>query len=169
NVEARYQVELLEDHRRTGAPGVQCAAGQPGDVTAFKEKSTFAGVNQPVYHAQKRRLSRTRPADDPDHLASRDNERGISHRSPLSEAAGYLVKFQHTGKAITRLSYQINDGSMNRLCQSCVTPAPIRRPVIVQIERRIDQREMRKGLWEITQLATSTGIIFLCQESHIVA
>ena len=47
HVEPRHEIELLEDHRGTGAPGMQRAAAKLGDVTALEQQASFARIDQP--------------------------------------------------------------------------------------------------------------------------
>src|SRR5271168_3402523 len=47
--------------------------------------------------------------------------------------------------------------------------AVLGRSMVLQIERSVDEREMRKGLWEIAKLAAFARIILLRQQPDIVA
>lgn len=42
------------------------------------------------------------------------------------------------------------------------------RTIVAEIERRIDQREMREGLWKIADQALRSRIVFLGQQADIV-
>ena len=61
----RDEIELLEDYRRTRAPGMQRAAAQTGDVATLETHVSRAGIEQPVHHAQQCRFACTGSSDTP--------------------------------------------------------------------------------------------------------
>jgi hypothetical protein len=72
HIQPRNQVELLEDHRRTGAPVVNGLATERGNVAAIEQHPTGRGLDQPVHHPQQRGFSGAGAADDAHHLAGGD-------------------------------------------------------------------------------------------------
>ena len=74
HVEARHQVELLEDHGAVALPAPQRRARKRGNLRAVKQNRPLAGVDETVDHAQKRRFAGAGAADDADHLAFGDDD-----------------------------------------------------------------------------------------------
>ena len=78
HVEARHQVELLEDHGAVALPAAQRRALQLGDLGAVKKNRPLGGVDETIDHAQKGRFAGAGAADDADHLALRDSSVTLS-------------------------------------------------------------------------------------------
>ncbi|MCY1234739.1 hypothetical protein D9M72_473270 [compost metagenome] len=95
HVEARHQVELLEDHRAVTLPSAQCSAAKRRNLTAVEDDRTRRQVDETVDHAQQRRLAGARTADDADHLTLGDVEGNRTYGCLLAELAGYTLQLKH--------------------------------------------------------------------------
>jgi hypothetical protein len=95
HVEARDQVELLEDHGAAGPPAAQRRPPQRGDIAAMVQDAARARLGQPVDHAQQRRFSGARAADHADHLAGRHGERHGIHRRHGAKAPRQALQLEH--------------------------------------------------------------------------
>jgi hypothetical protein len=42
-------------------------------------------------------------------------------------------------------------------------------PALTQYNRRVDERKMGKCLWEVAELAAGSGVVFLRQQTDVVA
>ena len=70
HVEARHQVELLEDHGAVALPVAAAPSRDRLETSATaKQNRPLAGVDETVDHAQQRGFAGARAADDADHLA----------------------------------------------------------------------------------------------------
>ena len=77
HLQARHEIELLEDHGAARAPFAQPPAAQGADIDdagVIPQDAARRRVGQPVDHAQQRRFPGAGAIDDPDHLARRNVE-----------------------------------------------------------------------------------------------
>jgi hypothetical protein len=95
HVQARYEIELLEDHRAARAPLQQGPAAERADRLALPGNRSRGGFGKAIDHAQQRRLACAGPADDPHHLALRDLEAHGLQRVNLSERFTNLLDLEH--------------------------------------------------------------------------
>ena len=96
HVEARHQVELLEDHGAVALPGAQAAAASaPRPRCRSKWIVPSRGIDQPVDHAQQRRFAGAGAADDADHLPFGHSDRDVVDGGIAPESPGYVFQPQH--------------------------------------------------------------------------
>ena len=97
HVDARRQVELLEDHCALAAPVTQGGTLEAAYFHVAEMDGAGARRNQPVDHAQQRRLAGPGAADNADHLPLGDGEIDRIHRRLAAETASHIRELEHPG------------------------------------------------------------------------
>ena len=95
NVEARHEVELLEDHGAVAMPTAQRGPAKRRNLDAVETDRPFARVDEPVDHAQKRGFASARAPDDADHLAVAYLQIDAVDGGVFTKPARYVADFQH--------------------------------------------------------------------------
>ena len=74
---------------------------EPADALAVDEHLSRGRLDQPVDHAQQRRLAAPGAADQREQLAGRDRERDVVHGSNVAEATGQVSNLDHGFATLT--------------------------------------------------------------------
>src|SRR5262245_12004454 len=103
DVEAAGQVELLEDHGAARPPVAKLAARERGDVGVGEPYAPFAGIAQPVDHAQQGRLAGARLAYDANQLTLGNDQRDAVNGPLVAELFDHALETKHADPVLRPL------------------------------------------------------------------
>jgi len=95
DIEARHEVELLEDHGAVALPVAQGLAPEAGNRAALEGDRAVRNVDQAVDHAQQGGLAGAGATDDADHLAGGNVEADIVHGGLGTEPPRHSRHLEH--------------------------------------------------------------------------
>ena len=95
HIHAWHQIELLKDHRALALPCPCLGTLQRQHVATIHQDLARRGIREPVHHAQKGRLARTRAANDTHKGRPVDGEAGAVHCGLGAEHPRNRLNFQH--------------------------------------------------------------------------
>ena len=85
HVKAGNQIELLEDHRTLGTPGVQCPPLERGGLDAVEGDLSARRLDEAIDQAQQGLFAGPRTPDDADHLARGDFDAYVVDGNGIAE------------------------------------------------------------------------------------